>query len=118
MKLQTLVSATLLLVLAPLSPASAQSPTPVVYVFETVDSYDLEPYFNFKVTGILRGEATPRTLQVTPNYSLGPSLETYGSSCERLALIALSKPGQYLFEVRLAPPDNGAYLMGCKLTRR
>jgi hypothetical protein len=90
----------------------------VVHVFETVDSYDLEPYFYFKVTGILRGEATPRTIQVHPNYTLGPSLETYGASCERLALIAMSKPGQYLLEVRLAPHDDYPYLMGCKLTRR
>jgi hypothetical protein len=116
MTLRTLASAaTLLLALSPLSIASAQSSAEEVYVFETVDSYDLESNVWLKVTGILKGEAAPRTIAVTASYS--GAYEQHVRACERLALMAMSKPGQYYFELRRAS-YSPLPLNGCKLTRR
>jgi len=116
MTLKTLASAaTLLLALSPLSIASAQSSAEEVLVFETVDSYDLESNVWLKITGILQGEATPRTLSISANYS--GAYEQHVRGCERLVLMAMSKPGQYYFELRRST-YTPVQLNGCKLTRR
>ena len=116
MTLKTLASAaTLLLTLSPLSIASAQSSTDEVHVFETVDSYDLESNVWFRITGIIQGEAAPRTVTVSANYS--GAYEQHVRSCERMALMAMSKPGQYYFELRRST-FTPVQLNGCKLTRR
>jgi hypothetical protein len=115
MKLQTLVSATLLLALAPL-PLAAQSTTIKTYAFEAVDSYDSDFGGDVSIIGIVQGEPTPRTLKLRSDISYSPALEIL-HSCERLSLLAMMKPGQYLLEVRV----DSAYanlLMGCRLTRR
>lgn len=117
MTLKTLASAaTLLLALSPLSIASAQSSAEEVLVFETVDSYDLESNVWLKITGILQGEATPRTIAITASYS-GTAYEQHVRGCERLVLMAMSKPGQYYFELRRST-FTPIQLNGCKLTRR
>lgn len=116
MTLKTLSSAAiLLLTLSPLSIASAQSAGEESFIFETVDSYDLETNVWFKVTGIIQGEAVPRPISVSANYS--GAYEQHVRACERLALMAMSKPGQYHFELRRST-YTPIQLMGCKLTRR
>lgn len=116
MTLKTLASAaTLLLALSPLSIASAQSSTDKVFLFETVDDYELKTVYWLKLTGIVSGEAAPRTLEFRAN--LSESYNQYLRACERMAFMAMSKPGQYYFELRhsnLSTP----HVTGCKLTRR
>jgi hypothetical protein len=115
MMLKTFASAAaLLLSLSPLSLASAQTPPDDVFVFETVDSYDLDSYIKLKVTGILQGEALPRTISFENSWDA--NYQQQARTCERLALIAMSKPGQYYLELRRI--DYRSQLVGCKLTRR
>jgi hypothetical protein len=114
MHLKTLASAaTLLLTLAPLSLASAQASYPA-YVFETVDSIDSDFRNMVKLTGIIQGESAPRTIQFY-NSSSPTILAEITRACERFALIAMSKPGQYYLEARGGSTDG---LVGCKLTHR
>ena len=102
----------LLLMLSPLLFASAQSST-VVHVFETVDSYEMETLSRAKITGILQGESTPKTIQLSIEFT-NTDHQQRMRLCERFALMALSKPGQYYFEVK----NPGLSNLGCKLTRR
>ncbi|AKJ08305.1 hypothetical protein ATI61_12533 [Archangium gephyra] len=116
MTLKTLASAaTLLLTLSPLSIASAQSTTENVFLFETVDSYELKNAYWLKLTGIVRGEATPRIVEVRA--SVSDTYNQYLRACERMMLMAMSKPGQYYFELQLANYTNPP-VTGCKLVRR
>ncbi|WP_375768737.1 hypothetical protein NR798_44860 [Archangium gephyra] len=117
MTLKTLAStATLLLALSPLSIASAQSSVET-FVFETVDSYELlSGAYQLTVTGILQGEAAPRTIAIVPTSLTSTAYDARVRSCERMALMAMSKPGQYFFELRRLGTSQP--LQGCKLTRR
>ncbi|WNG33370.1 hypothetical protein F0U61_06855 [Archangium violaceum] len=119
MTLKTLASAvTVLLTLSPLTIASAQSTTDEVYVFEAVDSYDAKSDRQFSVTGIIRGEPTPKTIDFD-EYTTYAEYGNFVRTCERLSLMAMSKPGQYLLEVRRTMQWGGYYqLTGCRLTRR
>lgn len=116
MTLKTLASAaTLLLTLSPLSIASAQSTTESVYLFETVDSYELKNVYWFKLTGIVSSEAAPRTVESKANVS--ENYFQYLRACERMVLMAMSKPGQYYFELRHSG-SSIPQVTGCKLVRR
>ncbi|MFL5353537.1 hypothetical protein [Archangium sp.] len=118
MTFKTLASATLLFTLAPLTLASAQSSTYLeTVVFEAVDSY-ASADGRLSVTGIVTGEATPRTLAVDINYSFPGHIEL-GRSCERLTLMAMTKPGQYLLQVSYYNYGASDHpLSTCRLTRR
>lgn len=126
MTFKTLAGATLLLALA--SPAPADAAITATYVFETVDSYDISGERNeVKVTGIISGEAEPRTitLQYRPVYSSSNGSDETAAKrtferCERFALIAMGKPGQYLLEMRQETSvySSSTQMIGCKLTRR
>lgn len=115
--LKTLAStATLLLTLSPLTIASAQSSVET-FVFETVDSYELlSGASQLSITGILQGEAAPRTIPIPAATNNTTSYEGRVRACERMALMAMSKPGQYLFELRRFGTFQPVH--GCKLTRR
>lgn len=91
-----------------------------VYVFETVDSYDVQgSYMRLTVQGVQQGQETPSS--VTFGYTINSSSTSDHprsfERCERLALLAMSKPGQYLLEVR---QENyfSTLNIGCRLTRR
>jgi hypothetical protein len=116
MTLKTLASAaTVLLALSPLSIASAQSVE--TFVFETVDSYELLQGTNqLSITGILQGEAVARTIAIPSASNNTTTYESRVRACERLALMAMSKPGQYYFELRRFSTYQP--VQGCKLTRR
>jgi hypothetical protein len=124
MTLKTLSSAILLFAVVSPTPVSATIVS--TYVFETVDSYDIYgDRREVKVTGIISGQAEPSTITLTYNAvasSSNPSDELGAKRtferCERFALMAMSKPGQYLLELRQESTLSSTYHIGCKLTRR
>jgi hypothetical protein len=113
------IAAVLLSTLVPLSVAVAE--VQATYVFTTVDSYNITGETNeVDVTGIVQGEASPRT--VTLVYWPGgadilSSMRTF-ERCERLLLMAMSKPGQYFLELRQEADASATSFIGCKLTHR
>jgi hypothetical protein len=120
-----LVACALVALLLPTA-ARSQSAQPVtatpggVYVFETVDSYDVQGlYPRVTVQGVQQGQAAASS--VTFGYSIysGSTADHPRSfeRCERLALLAMNKPGQYLLEVRQEAFGSQLHV-GCRLTRR
>lgn len=107
----------LLLALAA-APAAGQTTT-VPYVFVTVDSVSVQGN-EIAVTGMLEGESVPaeRYKSVNPGYGADVAATVAAvQNCQRLALMAMAKPGQYRFEM----VDVATYLGGletrCKLSR-
>jgi len=92
-----------LLFLAP-RPAAADT----IDVFDTVDSVDLNGTIRLFVTGILSGQTAPTTQELYVTNS------TLVQQCERLALMAMSKPGKYQFHV----VRNSGAVSRCKLSLR
>ncbi|AFE07249.1 hypothetical protein COCOR_06973 [Corallococcus coralloides DSM 2259] len=85
----------------------------VTYVFASVDAYTVGPA-TFDITGTLVGESTPRTFRFWPGS--GESYSVEASRCDRLALLAMTRPGRYLFSWSheigyISPPQ-------CTLTRQ
>lgn len=82
------------------------------YVFATVDAVSSQNS-QLKVTGILQGQAA--ATEVTANFSYGTdyaAANVAAQTCERKALLAMAKPGQYLFGISYS---YGTWI--CKLTR-
>jgi hypothetical protein len=90
-------------------PASAGAQTIGTFTFATVDEVALQGS-NLVLTGILQGESVP----TTRNGYISTS-PTVGETCQRFALLAQAKPGQYLLEITVA--SYGATLTGCRLRR-
>jgi hypothetical protein len=91
--------------------SAAADGTPVVY--DTVDSLQLRGFSIIRVTGIISGEGA----QSVHDYSLISGSVTspeYAARCDRLALLAMSKPGKYQFT--LTALSGGSF--GCSLTVR
>ncbi|RKH55942.1 hypothetical protein D7V93_21480 [Corallococcus llansteffanensis] len=84
-----------------LAPASAlaepEQPVPgVTYVFATVDAYSVKRE-SFEITGTLVGENTPRVFYFGTWHSSFPdSNSVEATRCDRLALLAMTRPGRYL----------------------
>jgi hypothetical protein len=78
-------------------------------VFATVDAVSIESSNRVVVTGIVQGETAPTTWYVSKDS------DTFGfaENCQRVALLAMAKPGQYLLEIK-QPSYNTPV---CKLTR-
>lgn len=74
--------------------ARAQSSLPAPVVFTAVDAVKLE-YSKLSITGIVEGEAAPRTVAF-----YFASTHFRQESCERLVLLAMEKPGQYLLTMQ------------------
>ncbi len=101
--------------LAPSALAAAETPqADRPYIFETVDSYNAADATHFEITGILRGESTPRTLRFRIVGYSEPSVHM--SRCDRLALLAMTRPGAWFLEVSQA--EISSAFPSCKLTRR
>jgi hypothetical protein len=96
------------LILAALPWGSRAQTTLTAYVFATVDAVEAGGG-RITITGIEEGAAAPSTRFVN-NFSSGSDLET----CHRMALLAMSKPGQYLLAIL---PYQSLHTAGCKLTR-
>lgn len=106
------LAATLAFAISTIGAVAMAQATVTTFVFATVDSVDLDGN-QFQVTGILQGEAAPTTrtfLIPIPGDGSGVSRT---QSCERKALLVMSKPGQYLLEIR----QPVYYSLGCRLTR-
>ncbi|RKG98925.1 hypothetical protein [Corallococcus carmarthensis] len=106
-----------------LAPSTAGAKTPpeqpvpgVTYVFASVDAYTVD-LASFDVTGTLVGESTPRTFSFwAGGTSDSASNSVEASRCDRLALIAMTRPGRYLFSWN---EGNGyTSLPKCTLTRQ
>ncbi|WP_404369080.1 hypothetical protein ACIHQR_05750 [Corallococcus coralloides] len=94
---------------------SEQPSSGVDYVFATVDAYTVG-HGTFHITGTLVNESTPRTIRfwtggVTQDQA---STSAEASRCDRLALVAMTRPGRYLFTSKWT---NGGGL-ACTLTRQ
>ncbi|MCE9579002.1 MAG: hypothetical protein K8W52_38110 [Deltaproteobacteria bacterium] len=88
-------------------PAHAAGPTFVE--FETVDAVETNNGY-FAVTGILVGASAPTRVAFAPITTLDVA-----GRCERFALLAMSKPGKYLFS---ASVYQSGYPTNCKLALR
>lgn len=89
------------------APAPAQTALPP-YVFVAVDALDVQ-YSKFLVTGVLDGESEARTVTVY----FGTSYPDQVAMCERLALLAMTRPGQFRFEIQ----QVSSMFHTCKLAR-
>jgi hypothetical protein len=79
--------------------------------FATVDAVSIEGTF-VSVTGIVQGEQAPSSWRV--GYSGSGDSNGWAAMCQRNALLAMMKPGQYLLEIGV-PGYYSASI--CKLTR-
>ena len=88
-------------------PAAAET---ITRTFETVEAVETHDGLWVTVTGILVGQTTP----TTHSFVFHPYVDQAGR-CERLAVIAMSKPGKYRFSIGWEPSSGGG---GCKLSLR
>lgn len=103
------------LTFAPSALAVAEVPVKdVPYVFATVDNYAVVNTNAVEVTGILVGETLPRVFRFT--FSNPVNTSEHMSRCDRLALLAMSRPGRYLLEFTAS--DKLFTPASCKLTRQ
>ncbi|QDF07802.1 hypothetical protein BHS04_32065 [Myxococcus xanthus] len=86
------------------------------YVFTTVDSYTVQLEGTIEITGVLQGEASPRTLTFSAPNNTQNSAVAYRDRCDRLALLAMTKPGAYLFTTS-SGGSISYHQFACKLTR-
>jgi hypothetical protein len=84
--------------------------TTTPFVFVTVDAVALQSN-RLVITGILEGEAVPveRWIQSNLTDSVG-----WMQACEKLALLAMTRPGQYRLEIGNPPPSLSTT---CKLSK-
>ena len=104
--IRRLVFCLALATIAMLSPTPARSAVGSVTTFDTVDAvegfteFDTTRFVGVKVTGIVAGVGTPSTIQFRLINSAFES--TFGISsvdlvarCDRMAMLAMSKPGKF-----------------------
>jgi len=89
------------------SSESARATSTAEHVYNTVDSFHPSA-FGFQVSGVLAGT----TVSTDRFYSLGN--ESLRTSCERFAVLAMSKPGK--FQLVITDPD--ANPVTCRLVLR
>jgi hypothetical protein len=78
------------------------------YVFTAVDSVEAYSGSSFSggtVVGVLEGQSTPQSVSYGFSSPVNP--------CERMALMAMQKPGRYLFTIK----DPESFSRSCRLTR-
>jgi hypothetical protein len=92
------------------SPAAAEIGD--VTTYETIDA--IEPYGGYvKITGVIAGQSNASEIQYQMLSSGGSDAWVVNAArCERLALLAMSKPGKYTFA--LTQQWGGQY--SCKLS--
>jgi hypothetical protein len=89
--------------------AQARAQTTIVWAFTAVDAVQVNNNSTLTIRGVLSGELGP-TDQIVFFYSTTtPQFE----SCQRLALLAMGKPGQYVLAVDVT---RTGYPI-CKLSR-
>ena len=92
------------------APVAYAQTAPTRYVFAAVDAIEIQ-YTTVRVTGVVDGESAART--VTANFFSGTTSVDQVAACERLALLAMTRPGQFRFEILQASSST----VVCKLAR-
>ncbi len=117
---RVLAAAALVLSLVASAPVARAQTAPAATVFTTVDSfaYDAQDCY-IRITGIVQGDAaaSEKTISRYCGSSMTGTDELLlrVQACERMALVAMAKPGQYLFQIAQGPTYGSWF--GCKLTR-
>jgi hypothetical protein len=93
--------------------AAAQTITWSRLTFATVDAVRLAPSGDLFVTGLLAGELAPAEYRLNRGTYTGIDY----AECRRLALVAMSKPGQYLLSFDASPATAYWYVRDCRLER-
>ncbi len=113
------VIASLILVASLAGPAAADQDVTFETVDEVARGYFDEP--ELRVSGIPQGETEPFVLRATLDVFGGTALSELGTACERMALLAMSRPGRYLFQITTngsSDPGEREFLSNCRLLRR
>jgi hypothetical protein len=97
------------LALVSAGPAPAQTAS-TRYVFVAVDAFEIQST-TVRVTGVVDGESAVQT--VMASFYNGSTSVDQVAACERLALLAMTRPGQFRFEIQQA----SSYSVVCKLAR-
>jgi hypothetical protein len=92
-----------MLAAAPLAHAADTTTT-----FATVDSYKRVDVYDFEITGLVSGEATPRTV----SYSTIANDQPIADNCERAAYMMMNRPGRFNLEASLS---NTTGALACRL---
>ena len=101
--------------LAFLAATSTAAADPTDYVFDSLSRVDLgRPVVS--VTGIIRGEATPRTIGWIDNS--GSDSASLMNRCVPILLTMLEKPGRYLLNLRIDPAEMNFGTISCGLELR
>jgi hypothetical protein len=94
----------------------------VTDLYDTIDSAEVtQPDFEHNPTLTLRGVLAGTSAAITREYAFHDSSSTNRDGldtamhCQRLALLALSKPGKFQFGI--GHPTIAGFATGCKLTR-
>jgi hypothetical protein len=71
-----------------------------VVAYDSVDSFEIENANRLIITGLRAGEKQASTATYFIRYSggSGPQVD-YAAQCQRMALLAMSKPGKYTFSI-------------------
>jgi hypothetical protein len=101
----------LIAAIAMISPESARADPGDVITYDTVDAFEVRTG-DIVVTGIIVGQSAPST---TSYNIVGFSQDDVTTSrCDRLALLAMSKPGKFRFAVEALD----FFVFSCKLIVR
>jgi hypothetical protein len=102
-----LLIAACLVALAATPGAASAAIGPNTVVFETVDSFETVGRTQARIEGIVQGETAPQSFSVffTTNEA--------AVRCDRLALMAMNRPGRFLFSF-----DSASEVSTCRLTSR
>jgi len=115
MKTSILAVAVALAFFAPrLAAAQAVPPANTAKVFTAVDAVKAEDY-KVVITGIVQGDGAPSTWSAGfYSSSDGALISQFVNSCQTQALLAMTKPGQYLLEIQSGTISLRPF---CKLSR-
>lgn len=93
------------------SPLPARTQTAATrLVFAAVDALEIKASV-FSITGVVDGESAARTVNIY-FYSGSSAYPDEIANCQRMAILAMTRPGQFRFEIQ-----DDAYATACKLAR-
>jgi hypothetical protein len=99
--------------LSGVSPAAAAAGD--LFSFETVDAVEVDDYLHITITGVLAGDTEASTYTFTASANSDRAAAAVANArCERLALLAMSKPGKYVFSA-LQVSNGSTPKFTCKL---
>jgi hypothetical protein len=116
--IRTLVICVALAALCLISSQPVNAETGTVTLYDTVDAIKVSDS-RITVTGIITGDSAPSTAVYTilsTSATNGGAIDVAASRCDRLALLAISKPGKFQFGMVLE--GNSGARFSCKLIVR